>query len=67
VDGRDKHGHDGSGLSSGVVFTTDSPQPDSRRLDPAIHIFMRGYISVDDRDEPGHDDEVRSKADRQMR
>jgi hypothetical protein len=36
-------------------------------LDPAIHVFTRGYISVDDRDKPGHDDEVGSAADRQMR
>ena len=36
-------------------------------LDPAIHVFARGYISVDDRDKPGHDDKVGNAADLPMR
>jgi hypothetical protein len=33
-------------------------------LDPAIHVFTRGQIFVDDRVKPGHDDKTGSKADR---
>src|SRR5258707_4000914 len=70
-------------LASGVARPYPPPQPSPARqgnricasrhffvmagLDPAIHVFTRGYISVDDRDKPGHDDEVGSEADRQMR
>jgi len=36
-------------------------------LDPAIHVFTRVPIFVDDRVKPGHDDQSGSGADHQMR
>ncbi|WP_315805066.1 hypothetical protein, partial [Bradyrhizobium sp. SZCCHNS3002] len=33
------------------------PEPDSRGLDPAIHVFgTAAWTGVDARDKPGHDD-----------
>ena len=40
VDARDKHGHDDSLESSLFGGTTHFAEPDSRGLDPAIHVLV---------------------------